>query len=79
MQGEDLIDVSAIDADVSLAGNQAFEFPGDATDFTAAGQILYFQDGSFTHVYLNNDADTDSESAFSMNGTIDLTALDFLL
>jgi Ca2+-binding RTX toxin-like protein len=39
----DVIDLSAIDADETLAGNQAFSFIGEAV-FSGAGQIRYFID-----------------------------------
>jgi hypothetical protein len=59
--------------------NQAFTFQGDDTGFDAPGQLGYFQIGGFTYVYLNNDADSTAESAFAMDGTIDLAAADFVL
>src|SRR5262249_21186760 len=41
--GGDVIDVSGIDANTGVAGDQAFTFIGAAA-FTAAGQLHYVQD-----------------------------------
>ena len=40
LAGGDVIDLSTIDANSSVAGNQAFTFIGSA-DFTAAGQVRF--------------------------------------
>jgi Ca2+-binding RTX toxin-like protein len=64
----DLIDVSAIDADVDVAGNQAFTFIGTAADFTAAGQIKVNTDGVDTYLVFNVDADLDYEAAIRVAG-----------
>ena len=64
---------------MDVVGDQAFTFLGNDTNFTAPGQLGYVQDGSFTSVYLNNDADPSAEGAFFMDGTIDLDAADFVL
>ncbi|MES2945083.1 MAG: calcium-binding protein, partial [Pseudomonadota bacterium] len=56
----DRIDLYSIDADLALAGNQAFVFI-EASGFTAAGQVLY--DSSTGMLYGNVNADSDAEFA----------------
>jgi Ca2+-binding RTX toxin-like protein len=57
----DLLDVSSIDANSTVGGNQSFSFIG--TDaFTAAGQINWFTQGNSTYIALNTDADSGAEA-----------------
>ena len=72
---QDKIDLSAIDSNVNLAGDQGFSlvsaFSADAT-----GQ-LYFD--AKTHVlYGSTDADSAPEFAITLNGVNTLTAADFV-
>ena len=78
VQGVDRVDVSLIDADVGLGGDQAFTFLGNDTNFTAPGQIGYLQSGDYTYVYLNVDRGSPPEGAFAMYAT-NLAASDFVL
>lgn len=67
----DKIDVSTIDANVDLAGDQAFTFIG-TTLLTGAGQIRVF-DGSSenTLIQLSTDSDPDPESEIEVkDGTV---------
>ncbi|MEY4979155.1 MAG: hypothetical protein RLZZ352_1425 [Pseudomonadota bacterium] len=74
--GQDKMDLSTIDANTSLAGDQAFAF---VTSFTAStpGQVRY--DGGI--VYLNTDADVDAEYEIALTGVVpaSLSASDFIL
>ena len=73
--GLDKIDLSTIDANTSLAGDQAFAF---VSSFTAtAGQVRY----SGGIVYLNTDADTAAEFEIALMGVVpaSLTAAAFVL
>jgi serralysin len=70
----DRIDVSTIDANVLLAGNQAFTFIGGAA-FTAAGQLRY----SGGVLQGSTDADTSAEFAIELTGTPALVAADIIL
>jgi serralysin len=74
----DRIDLSAIDADTKMAGNQAFEFIGMA-DFTAPGQVRWSIEGSDTVVWLNTDGDLDAEAAIRLAGAPLLGTDHFLL
>jgi len=60
--GGDLLSFNLIDANVAVAGDQAFTFVGivDVTQggsFTAPGQIGYFTTGTDTFILLNTEAD----------------------
>ena len=59
----DKIDLTAIDANVLLAGNQAFTYMGGAV-FTSAGQLRY-ADGILSG---STDADTAAEFQISLLG-----------
>ena len=77
----DMFDVSAIDANDGLAGNQAFSFIG-GNAFSAAGQIrvVATDDPRAFQVQLNTDADSQAEAAFivvALSGAP--TAADFVL
>jgi serralysin len=70
----DVIDVSAIDANNLLLGNQAFTFIGGAA-FTAAGQLRY----SGGVLQGSTDADLSSEFEVALTGAPALTAFDLIL
>ena len=74
--GTDKIDLSAIDAD-PLTAVDAFAFGG--TTATAQG-VWFIQSGGQTSVYLDTDGDISSaEMVITLNGTLALTAGDFVL
>ncbi|HTV68766.1 MAG TPA: calcium-binding protein [Rhizobiaceae bacterium] len=74
----DLIDLSTIDANALLAGNQAFTFRGTAA-FTAAGQIRYNYLGSDTLISMNTDTDAAAEMQIILSGNKALIRGDFVL
>ena len=63
----DRIRLAAIDADVTVAGDQAFDFIGSAA-FSAAGQIRFFTTGSETRILLNTDSDSAAEAMIRVGG-----------
>lgn len=78
----DLIDVSSIDANTTVAGNQAFTF-SRGKDFTGTfngtGKLFYETD---THIlWGNNDSDAKADFSIKVNfsGISNLTASDFVL
>jgi Ca2+-binding RTX toxin-like protein len=76
VQGTDLIDLSAIDADQVLAGDQAFAFTGGA--ITGLAQIGFRTTALYTFVTIGYYA----PSAFDiirLDGVFALTAADFIL
>lgn len=84
-QGQDRIDLSAIDARVGTTGNQAFNFLGTAA-FTTANtngglRYSYLADQNITVVEGSVDADPalDTEFQIVLSGRVNLTANDFVL
>jgi len=63
----DLIAVNAIDANVAVAGDQAFTFIGPGP-FTGAGQISFFTPATDTFILLNTDADASQEMTIHLQG-----------
>ena len=74
----DDIDLSGIDANITVAGNQAFRWVGTAA-LTGAGQLGYFTSGGNTIIRMSTDADAASEGEIQLNGIKALTAVDFYL
>lgn len=75
---QDRIDLSTIDANSGMAGNQAFTFI-TGTSFTGPGQVYY---NNSTHIlYGNTDADTAAEFQITIlfDGVSSLAAADFIL
>jgi len=77
---EDVIDLTAIDANTgSPSFNDAFTFIGTAA-FTGAAQVRYFVGGSGnTGVQLNVNGDPSADASFVVQGAFDLLDIDFLL
>ncbi|WP_225008345.1 beta strand repeat-containing protein [Novosphingobium percolationis] len=78
-QKKDVVDVSGIDANSTLAGDQAFAFIGKAA-FTAAGQLRFDAVGS--HTELSGDIDGDHVADFTIildSAFAALKAADFVL
>jgi serralysin len=74
----DKIDLSAIDANTALVGNQVFSFIGTATfSANAVGQLRF--DAVSHLVYGSNDADIAPEFSILLTGVTSLTATDFIL
>jgi len=78
-EAAEIIDLSAIDADVNTAGDQAFTFIGTSAFGNVAGQIRYEIDGAGTHVFLDDDGDGVAEFEALLIGSVTLTAANFLL
>lgn len=76
----DDINVSRIDANAALAGNQSFVFKGSQA-FSGAGQVRYVYDrtNDDTVVLFNTDADNATEMAIRIDGIMRLSASDFIL
>ena len=75
---KDKIDLSGIDADSNLDGNQAFKFVGDKFDAeNATGQVIF---NSQTRIlYASTDANSQPEFAIRLTGVKVLVADDFIL
>ena len=74
----DDIDLSGIDANTTVAGNQSFRWVGTAA-LTGAGQLGYVTSGGNTIVRMSTDADSASEGEIQLTGIKTLTAVDFYL
>lgn len=82
----DKIDMVAIDAFAATARNDSFVFRGTAAfSSTTSGEIRYVlvdragTASDHTLVYVDNDADTATETIIRLNGLHRLTATDFIL
>jgi serralysin len=78
--GSDKIDVSSIDANPNVAGNQAFTFVG-TSDFTGIGQISISISPTTggLRVLLNTDADAQSDMQIELTGQTSLSTNDIFL
>ncbi|QFU15935.1 calcium-binding protein [Microvirga thermotolerans] len=63
----DRIAVNLVDANIGLAGNQAFTFVGN-NGFTGAGQIRYVLSGNETRIYFNTDTDISADAVIKLAG-----------
>src|SRR5262245_37410774 len=82
-QGQDKIDLSHIDANGTLAGNQAFVFIADPAHYTgdwtgAVWQTTNPQNGIAT-INVSVDGDADAEMQIDMSHPYQFTANDFIL
>jgi Ca2+-binding RTX toxin-like protein len=82
----DLLDLSAIDADTTLAGDQAFvleKSEGTSASMPQSGHVAWYRTGLFggedTFVLINNDGDKDVDMVIQLKGSIELSAVDFIL
>jgi Ca2+-binding RTX toxin-like protein len=78
-ESSDIIDLAAIDANASNAGDQDFTFLGLGTaDLTVGqGQLKYYQSGGNTFVVGNVTADNQADFQIQINGEHTLTKDDF--
>ncbi len=80
--GFDKIDLSAIDSDLSVPGNQAFEFIGEGAFNGSGGQVRYDAASNIIQAEIGGDGDTmvDLEILSSANLTPgSVAATDFIL
>jgi serralysin len=79
-RGSDKIDLSSIDANPNVAGNQAFTFIG-TNDFTGVGQVSISISPSTggLRVLLNTDADAQSDMQIELTNLTSLSKDDFFL
>ena len=77
--GQDLIDLSLIDADTSILGDQAFTFIGNAA-FTGLGQLRVGVDSTgHAAIFANTTGSLTADFQVSLYNNAALTAVDFLL
>ncbi|TSD88207.1 calcium-binding protein [Mycobacterium sp. KBS0706] len=75
----DKIDLSAIDADTTVAGNQAFTFIGTGLYNGDAGELRYTSNGAVTTIAGDVNGDGVSDFHIQLTGSIGLVAADFVL
>ncbi|HEY9348012.1 MAG TPA: M10 family metallopeptidase C-terminal domain-containing protein, partial [Inquilinus sp.] len=75
----DKIDLSAIDANTGVAGDQAFTFIGSALYSGVAGQLRFVFDGTVTTIAGDVNGDKISDFHIQLTGAIALIASDFVL
>ena len=75
----DRIDLSAIDASIGAAGNQAFTFIGTALYTGVAGQLRFHSDGAVTTIAGDVNGDGVSDFHIQLTGAIGVVAGDFVL
>ncbi|TLU83214.1 MAG: hypothetical protein FDX30_09175 [Chlorobium sp.] len=77
--GQDIIDLSAIDANSGLRGDQAFSgtILSGSAPFTSAGQLRF--DSATGILYGNTDSDADPEFAIKLSGVSSIRASDIIL
>ena len=78
MPGQDVIDVSNIDADSTVPGQQSFRWIGKAV-LTGAAQLGYYVSGGNTIVRASTDADAAAEIEIQLTGVKTLTPANFRL
>ncbi|TFU06302.1 hypothetical protein EUV02_04700 [Polymorphobacter arshaanensis] len=77
--GQDLIDLSAIDADTTVVGDQAFTFIGNAA-FTGLGQLRIGTDSTgHAAIFANTTGSLTADFQISLHNNATVTAVDFLL
>ncbi len=74
----DKIDLSGIDADAAVAGNQVFRWVGTSA-LTGPGEVGFFTSGGITVIRASTDADAAAEFEIQLTGIKPLTAVDFYL
>jgi len=79
VHGQDKIDLSAIDANLNLAGDNAFNFIGNKTTVVPFS-VTYSESNGNTLLRLDNTGDTRADMQIILTGTnLHLAATDFLL
>ena len=77
--GTDKISLSAIDANVNLAGDQAFTWIGTGNFTGVAGQLRYYQSGGDTFVVGDVNGDGQADFAIQIDPLLTLGATQFIL
>jgi Ca2+-binding RTX toxin-like protein len=75
----DKIDMSLLDANSGVAGDQAFNFVGIAAFTHTAGELRYEQSGGDTYIYGDMNGDGTADLMVKLIGVHDLVSTDFTL
>ncbi len=79
--GFDKLDLSFIDADLSIAGNQAFTFIGTSSFSGTRGEARFFTSGGnlFLQAEINGDGNIAADMEIQLNGLASIAAADIIL
>ena len=77
--GGDVMDVSGVDANVNVGGNQVFAFIGQAGFTGAAGQLRYETSGGNATVQADTNGDGTADLVVDLTGVTTMVASDFVL
>jgi serralysin len=75
----DRIDLSAIDANIKVSGDQAFSFRGTAAFTSAAGELRYVRGSSDTYIYGDVNGDKKADFAVHLDDAISMQRGYFVL
>jgi len=78
-RAHDIIDLSIMDANTEKSGNQSFKWIGTSSFNEVAGELRYSISGNKTYIRGDVDGDGNDEFRIVLDGSIKLTALDFIL
>ena len=78
IQVGDKIDLSAIDANTGVGGDQAFAFGGNNPN-AVANSVTWSVSGGNTIVHIDNTGDTTADMQIILNGVLSLDASKFTL
>ncbi|MDD9908822.1 MAG: M10 family metallopeptidase C-terminal domain-containing protein [Ahrensia sp.] len=76
--GLDRIDLSDIDANTGVGGNQAFTYVGNSAFSGSAGELRYFTFGNVSIVEADVNGDSNADMQIFINGTNYMTGSDFI-
>lgn len=75
----DKIDLSTIDANLDISGNQAFTFIGERAFSNKAGELRYINNGGDTFLYGDVNGDGTFDLAIRLDNTVEFVRGDFVL
>ncbi|MBP2235251.1 Ca2+-binding RTX toxin-like protein [Sinorhizobium kostiense] len=75
----DRIDLSTIDANTKLTGNQAFAYKGTAGFSGVSGELRYTSTATDTYVYADVNGDKIADLSIHLSGAFKLVSSDFVL
>lgn len=80
-RGNDKLDLSSIDADLSIVGNQPFTFIGNNNFTGTRGEVRFYTSGSnlFVQAEINGDGNRIADMEIQLNGLASIAAADIIL
>lgn len=76
---KDKIDLSPVDANTKIAGNQAFKFIGAAEFSRDASELRYMKKDGNTFIHADLNGDQAIDFSIRLDSTVDLKSSDFIL